>query len=201
MATALVSRLTKAGRSLLGGLTNAFSGLMSSSTGMMSGSTLSQQQQQRTFIQMGTRLKVVDNSGAKEVVCIQSLRGKKGARLGDIIICSVKQGLPEKKKGKDDAVPIGKKFNWKDFIGTGKVRKGNVVYGVVVRAKMQKGRVDGSQVCFDDNAIVILGIKEPRKEYSGGFYQPIGTRVFGPVPHELRLRKQLKILALAQDLV
>ncbi|CAF2083727.1 unnamed protein product [Brassica napus] len=201
MATALVSRLTKAGRSLLGGLTNAFSGLMSSSTGMMSGSTLSQQQQQRTFIQMGTRLKVVDNSGAKEVVCIQTLRGKKGARLGDIIICSVKQGLPEKKKGKDDAVPIGKKFNWKDFIGTGKVRKGNVVYGVVVRAKMQKGRVDGSQVCFDDNAIVILGIKEPRKEYSGGFYQPIGTRVFGPVPHELRLRKQLKILALAQDLV
>ncbi|CDY26233.1 BnaA06g11840D [Brassica napus] len=184
MATALVSRLTKAGRSLLGGLTNAFSGLMSSSTGMMSGSTLSQQQQQRTFIQMGTRLKVVDNSGAKEVVCIQTLRGKKGARLGDIIICSVKQGLPEKKKGKDDAVPIG-----------------NVVYGVVVRAKMQKGRVDGSQVCFDDNAIVILGIKEPRKEYSGGFYQPIGTRVFGPVPHELRLRKQLKILALAQDLV
>ena len=160
-----------------------------------------QQQQQRTFIQMGTRLKVVDNSGAKEVVCIQSLRGKKGARLGDIIICSVKQGLPEKKRGKDDAVPIGKKFNWKDFIGTGKVRKGNVVYGVVVRAKMQKGRVDGSQVCFDDNAIVILGIKEPRKEYSGGFYQPIGTRVFGPVPHELRLRKQLKILALAQDLV
>ncbi|CAN7021233.1 unnamed protein product [Brassica rapa subsp. trilocularis] len=201
MATALVSRLTKAGRSLLGGLTNAFSGLMSSSTGMMSGSTLSQQQQQRTFIQMGTRLKVVDNSGAKEVVCIQSLRGKKGARLGDIIICSVKQGLPEKKKGKDDAVPIGKKFNWKDFIGTGKVRKGNVVYGVVVRAKMQKGRVDGSQVCFDDNAIVILGTKEPKKEYTGGFYQPIGTRVFGPVPHELRLRKQLKILALAQDLV
>ncbi|RID57896.1 hypothetical protein BRARA_F01237 [Brassica rapa] len=187
MATALVSRLTK-GRSLLGGLTNAFSGLMSSSTGMMSGSTLSQQQQ-RTFIQMGTRLKVVDNSGAKEVVCIQSLRGKKGARLGDIIICSVKQGLPEKKKGKDDAVPIGK------------VRKGNVVYGVVVRAKMQKGRVDGSQVCFDDNAIVILGTKEPKKEYTGGFYQPIGTRVFGPVPHELRLRKQLKILALAQDLV
>ncbi|KAF8051465.1 hypothetical protein N665_1717s0002 [Sinapis alba] len=206
MATALVSRLTK-GRSLLGGLTNAFSGLMSSSTGMMSGSTLSQQQQQqqRTFIQMGTVLKVVDNSGAKEVVCIQSLRGKKGARLGDIIIGSVKKGLPQKKvkqgKEKDDAVPIGKKFNWKDDIPKGKVHKGNVVYGVVVRAKMQKGRVDGSQVCFDDNAIVILGIKERKKEYKDGFYQPIGTRVFGPVPHELRLKKQLKILALAQDLV
>ncbi|KAL0694728.1 hypothetical protein Bca4012_061908 [Brassica carinata] len=202
MATALVSRLTK-GRSLLGGLTNAFSGLMSSSTGTMSGSTLSQQQ--RTFIQMGTVLNVVDNSGAKKVVCIQSLRGKKGARLGDIIIGSVKEGLPEKKvkkgKEKDGAVPIGKKFNWKDDIPKGKVHKGNVVYGLVVRAKMQKGRVDGSQVCFDDNAIVILGIKARKNEYTGGFHQPIGTRVFGPVPHELRLRKQLKILALAQDLV
>ncbi|CAH8381220.1 unnamed protein product [Eruca vesicaria subsp. sativa] len=210
MATALVSRLTK-GRSLLGGLTNAFSGLMSSSTGMMSGSTISQQQQQqqqRTFIQMGTRLKVVDNSGAKEVVCIQSLRGKKGARLGDIIIGSVKEGLPvvkvkkaNEKDGYVPAVPIGKKFDWKSVIPKGKVHKGNVVYGVVVRAKMQKGRVDGSQVCFDDNAIVILGIKKRTEKYKGGFHQPIGTRVFGPVPHELRHRKQLKILALAEDLV
>ncbi|KAJ0257246.1 hypothetical protein HA466_0081460 [Hirschfeldia incana] len=201
MATALVSRLTK-GRSLLGGLTNAFSGLMSSSTGMMNGSILSQQQ--RTFIQMGTVLNVVDNSGAKKVVCIQSLRGKKGARLGDIIIGSVKEGLPpqnlKKGEGKERAVPIGKKFNWKDDIPKGKVHKGNVVYGVVVRAKMQKGRVDGSQVCFDDNAIVILGIKESTKKFNG-FYQPIGTRVFGPVPHEMRRKKQLKILALAQDVV
>ena len=159
---------------------------------------------------MGTTLKVVDNSGGKEVMCIQSLRGKKGARLGDIIICSVKQGLPEKKRGKFDAVPIGKKFNWKDHIETGKVRKGHVVYGVVVRAAMQKGRVDGSQVRFDDNAIVILGIKEKKKDengkekkkkHAGGFHQPLGTRVFGPVPHEMRLKKQLKILSLAQHLV
>ncbi|CDY35315.1 BnaA04g15320D [Brassica napus] len=164
MAAALASRLTK-GRSLLGGLTNAFSGLMSSP----SGSILSQQQQQRTFIQMGTTLKVVDNSGGKEVTCIQSLRGKKGARLGDIVIGSVKEAAHK-----------------------GKVKKGNVVYGVVVRAAMQKGRVDGSQVRFDDNAI---------KRYAGGFHQPLGTRVFGPVPHEMRLKKQLKILSLAQHLV
>ncbi|KAJ0260240.1 hypothetical protein HA466_0064740 [Hirschfeldia incana] len=195
MAAALASRLTK-GRSLLGGLTNAFSGLTSSS----SGSILSQQQQQmRTFIQMGTTLKVVDNSGAKEVMCIQSLRGKKGARLGDIIIGSVKEAAHkvDAKKGKD-------------AIQKGKVKKGNVVYGVVVRAAMQKGRVDGSQVRFDDNAIVILGIKEKKKDesgkekkqkYKGGFNQPIGTRVFGPVPHEMRLKKQLKTLSLAQHLV
>ncbi|CAH8341825.1 unnamed protein product [Eruca vesicaria subsp. sativa] len=195
MAAALASRLTK-GRSLLGGLTNAFSGLMSSSS---SGSILSQQQQ-RTFIQMGTKLKVVDNSGGKEVMCIQSLRGKKGARLGDIVIGSVKEAVPKSdvKKGKD-------------AIQKGKVKKGQVVYGVVVRAAMQKGRVDGSQVRFDDNAIVVLGIKEKTKvdengkkkkqEYKGSFYQPLGTRVFGPVPHEMRVKKQLKILSLAQHLV
>ncbi|KAF8080839.1 hypothetical protein N665_0919s0004 [Sinapis alba] len=194
MAAALASRLT-IGRSLLGGLTNAFSGLMSSS----SGSIFAQQQQQRTFIQMGTSLKVVDNSGGKEVMCIQSLRGKKGARLGDIVIGSVKESVQK-----------GDVKTGKHAIQKGKVKKGNVVYGVVVRAAMQKGRVDGSQVRFDDNAVVILGIKEKnkdedgkkkKKKYTGGFHQPLGTRVFGPVPHEMRLKKQLKILSLAQHLV
>ncbi|XP_024008339.1 50S ribosomal protein HLL, mitochondrial isoform X1 [Eutrema salsugineum] len=181
MAVALASRLSK-GRSLLGGLSNAFSGLISSSNGLMNGSILSQQQ--RTFVQMGTILKAVDNSGAKEVMCIQSLRGKKGARLGDVIVGSVKEAAPN-----------------------GKVKKGKVVYGVVVRAAMQKGRVDGSQVRFDDNAVVIVGVKEKNKKNSDGskkkveYNQPTGTRVFGPVPHEMRLRKQLKILTLAQHIV
>ncbi|EOA37137.1 hypothetical protein CARUB_v10010419mg [Capsella rubella] len=180
MAAALASRVTR-GRSLIGSLSNAFSGLMNSSIGMMDGNILSQQQQ-RTFIQMGTILKAVDNSGAKEVMCIQSLKGKKGARLGDIIIGSVKEAIPK-----------------------GKVKKGKVVYGVVVRAAMQKGRVDGSQVRFDDNAVVIVGFKE-KKNPDGSknkveYNQPTGTRVFGPVPHEMRLRQQLKILTLAQHIV
>ena len=51
-------------------------------------------QQQRTFIQMRTVLKVVDNSGAKKVMCIQALKGKKGARLGDTIVASVKEAHP-----------------------------------------------------------------------------------------------------------
>ncbi|EOA37136.1 hypothetical protein CARUB_v10010419mg [Capsella rubella] len=178
MAAALASRVTR-GRSLIGSLSNAFSGLMNSSIGMMDGNILSQQ---RTFIQMGTILKAVDNSGAKEVMCIQSLKGKKGARLGDIIIGSVKEAIPK-----------------------GKVKKGKVVYGVVVRAAMQKGRVDGSQVRFDDNAVVIVGFKE-KKNPDGSknkveYNQPTGTRVFGPVPHEMRLRQQLKILTLAQHIV
>ena len=117
---------------------------------------------------MRTNLKVVDNSGAKRVMCIQSLRGKKGARLGDMIIGSVKEAQPR-----------------------GKVKKGDVVYGVVVRAAMKKGRSDGSEVQFDDNAIVVVNNKG----------ELIGTRVFGPVPHELRKKKHLKILALAEHIV
>ncbi|MBA0836578.1 hypothetical protein Goarm_008780 [Gossypium armourianum] len=124
-------------------------------------------QQQRTFIQMRTVLKVVDNSGAKKVMCIQALKGKKGARLGDTIIASVKEAMPN-----------------------GKVKKGKVVYGVVVRAAMQRGRCDGSEVKFDDNAVVLV-------DKQG---QPIGTRVFGPVPHELRQKKHVKILTLAEHI-
>ncbi|KAL6012028.1 hypothetical protein ACLOJK_002499 [Asimina triloba] len=124
-------------------------------------------QQQRTFIQMRTNLKVVDNSGAKRAMCIQALKGKKGARLGDTIIASVKEAQPR-----------------------GKVKKGEVVYGVVVRAAMQRGRCDGSEIRFDDNAVVLVNKQG----------EPIGTRVFGPVPHELRKKKHVKILTLAEHI-
>ncbi|TKY57240.1 50S ribosomal protein HLP [Spatholobus suberectus] len=116
---------------MFGGLRNNFSGSLTSHE-MTSGNFLSQQQQ-RTFIQMRTVLKVVDNAGAKKVMCIQALKGKKGARLGDTIIASVKEAHPN-----------------------GKVKKGKVVYGVVVRAAMQRGRRDGSEVKFDDNAVVLV---------------------------------------------
>ncbi|GJZ56320.1 50S ribosomal protein HLP, mitochondrial-like protein [Tanacetum coccineum] len=123
-------------------------------------------QQIKTFIQMRSNLKVVDNSGAKRVICIQALKVKKGARLGDTIVASVKEAQPG-----------------------GKV-KGHVVYGVVVRAAMQKGWCDGSEVNFDDNAVVLVNKQG----------EPIWTRVFGPVPHELRKKKQVKILSLAQHI-
>jgi len=124
-------------------------------------------QQHRTFIQMRTNLKVVDNSGAKRVMCIQSLKGRRGAKLGDTIIASVKEAQPK-----------------------GKVKKGEVVYGVVVRAAMQRGRCDGSEIKFDDNAAVLVNKQG----------EPIGTRVFGPVPHELRRKKHVKILTLAEHI-
>ncbi|TYI59613.1 hypothetical protein E1A91_D10G048400v1 [Gossypium mustelinum] len=165
MAVTFASRCSRVGRSLMGGLGNNLSNLRSTSSEITCSSFLSQQQ--RTFIQMRTVLKVVDNSGAKKVMCIQALKGKKGARLGDTIIASVKEAMPN-----------------------GKVKKGKVVYGVVVRAAMQRGRCDGSEVRFDDNAVVLV-------DKQG---QPIGTRVFGPVPHELRQKKHVKILTLAEHI-
>ncbi|GJW85861.1 50S ribosomal protein HLP, mitochondrial-like protein [Tanacetum coccineum] len=118
----------------------------------------------RTFIQMrssGRQLR------GKTSYVHTSFEGKKGARLGDMIVASVKEAQ-----------------------AGGKVKKGQVVSGMVVRAAMQKGRCDGSDVKFDDNGVVLVNKQG----------EPIGTRVFGPVPHELRKKKRVKILSLAQHI-
>ncbi|KAF5944810.1 hypothetical protein HYC85_018887 [Camellia sinensis] len=164
MAAAFTSKSLRAARSLLGGIGNNL-GVQGMPHEMSCSEFLFQQC--RTFIQMRTNLKVVDNSGAKRVMCIQALKGKKGARLGDTIVASVKESQPG-----------------------GKVKKGDVVYGVVVRAAMPRGRCDGSEVKFDDNAVVLVNKQG----------EPIGTRVFGPVPHELRKKKHVKILSLAEHI-
>jgi len=94
------------------------------------------------MIQMQTRLAVADNTGAKEVYCIKVLGGarKRFARVGDIIVCSVKSVIP----GSD-------------------IKKGAVVKAVVVRCKQPTRRVDGSYVRFDGNAAVIIdNDKNPR---------------------------------------
>uniref|UniRef100_A0A2P2J2Z2 50S ribosomal protein HLP isoform X1 n=1 Tax=Rhizophora mucronata TaxID=61149 RepID=A0A2P2J2Z2_RHIMU len=165
MAMNWASRCARVSHSLFGGPVNNFSGFLSTSNETACSNIFSQQL--RTFIQMRTVLKVADNSGAKKVMCIQALKGKKGARLGDTIIASVKEAVPN-----------------------GKVKKGKVVNAVVVRAAMQRGRCDGSEIKFDDNAVVLV-------DKQG---QPIGTRVFGPVPHELRKKKHVKILSLAKHI-
>ena len=94
------------------------------------------------MIQMQTRVKVADNTGAKEVMCIKVLGGthRRTAGLGDIIVCSVKSVIP----GSD-------------------VKKKSVVRGVVVRCRKPTRRSDGSYVRFDNNAIVIIdNDKNPR---------------------------------------
>ncbi|HIE04202.1 MAG TPA: 50S ribosomal protein L14 [Candidatus Latescibacteria bacterium] len=94
------------------------------------------------MIQPYSRLRVADNTGAREVMCIQVLGGgnPKYARVGDVIVASVKDVLPG-----------------------GSVRKGDVVKAVVVRTKKEVKREDGSLVRFDENAVVLVDDRmEPR---------------------------------------
>ena len=87
------------------------------------------------MIQQESRLKVADNSGAKEVLCIRVLggTGKRYATVGDIIVVAVKTALP-----------------------SGEVKKGAVSKAVIVRTKKEIRRADGSYIRFDDNACVLL---------------------------------------------
>ncbi|WCK54772.1 50S ribosomal protein L14 [Aneurinibacillus sp. Ricciae_BoGa-3] len=94
------------------------------------------------MIQTQTRLRVADNSGAKELMCIKVLggSGRKFANIGDVIVCSVKQATPG-----------------------GVVKKGDVVKAVIVRSKSGSRRKDGSYIRFDENAAVIVrDDKSPR---------------------------------------
>ena len=87
------------------------------------------------MIQPQTRLKVADNSGAKEIMCIRVLGGsfRRDGSIGDVIVASVKCATPG-----------------------GTVKKGDVVKAVIVRMRKQKRRPDGSYIRFDDNAAVII---------------------------------------------
>ena len=87
------------------------------------------------MIQQQSRLKVADNTGAKELMCIRCLGGshRKFAGVGDVIVASVKSAIP-----------------------TGVVKKGDVVKAVIVRTKKPIRRADGSYVRFDENAAVII---------------------------------------------
>ena len=94
------------------------------------------------MIQQESRLKVADNTGAKEILCIRVLGGSKRryAYLGDTIVATVKDAIPG-----------------------GNVKKGDVIKAVVVRTKKERRRADGSYIKFDENAAVILGSgREPK---------------------------------------
>lgn len=122
------------------------------------------------MIQQESRLKVCDNSGAKEILCIRVLGGtrRRYARVGDIIVATVKSASP-----------------------TGAVKKKSVVKAVVVRTVDRINRRDGSTIAFDDNAAVIIGDDK----------QPRATRVFGPIPRELRELGYAKIVSLAPEVL
>lgn len=122
------------------------------------------------MIQQESRLKVCDNSGAKELLCIRVLggTGRRYARVGDTIVASVKDATP-----------------------SGNVKKKTVVRAVVVRTRQAIKRKDGSTISFDDNAAVIIGEDK----------LPKATRIFGPVPRELRDSGYAKIISLAPEVL
>lgn len=106
------------------------------------------------MIQTETRLKVADNSGAKELLCISILggSGRKYANIGDVIVCSVKEASPG-----------------------GMVKKGEVVRAVVVRTKKGTRRDDGSYLKFDQNAAVI--IKEDKNPVGTRIFGPVAREL------------------------
>ena len=122
------------------------------------------------MIQQESRLNVADNSGAKQILCIRVLggTGKRYASVGDQIVGTIKHATP-----------------------SGTIKKGQVVKAVVVRAKKEIRRPDGSYIRFNDNACVIIDETGQMK----------GTRVFGPVARELRDNDFMKVVSLAPEVL
>ncbi|MCF7860311.1 50S ribosomal protein L14 [Patescibacteria group bacterium] len=124
------------------------------------------------MIQVQTKLKVADNSGAKEVMCIRVLGGyrKRYAGVGDIIVATVKSAAPH-----------------------AAIKKSDVIRAVIVRTSKEIRRSDGTYVRFDDNACVVIVDTEKK--------DPKGTRIFGPVAREVRRAGFVKIASLAPEVL
>lgn len=121
------------------------------------------------MIQQESRLKVADNTGARELLVIHILGGstRRYGYVGDVAICTVKSATPQ-----------------------GSVKKSDIVKAVIVRCSKEWRRDDGSSIRFDDNAAVIL---------DNDGVNPKGTRIFGPVARELREKGFMKIVSLAPE--
>ncbi|MBC2682242.1 50S ribosomal protein L14 [Corynebacterium anserum] len=123
------------------------------------------------MIQQESRLRVADNTGAREILVIRVLGGstKRFAGIGDVVVATVKEAAPG-----------------------GTVKAGEVIKAVIVRAKKETRRPDGSYIKFDENAAVIIKANDN---------DPRGTRIFGPVARELREKKFMKIVSLAPEVL
>ncbi len=123
------------------------------------------------MIQQESRLKVADNSGAREILTIHVSGGSRHryGRIGDVIVATVKSAQPN-----------------------ASVKKSDIVRAVIVRTTKEYRREDGSYIRFDDNAAVLL---------DGDTNNPKGTRIFGPVARELRDAGFMKIISLAPEVL
>jgi large subunit ribosomal protein L14 len=123
------------------------------------------------MIQQETRLKVADNTGAKELLVIHitgSSRQRYGY-VGDVVVGTIKTATPQ-----------------------ATVKKSEIVKAVIVRTAKEWRRPDGSSIRFDDNAVVIL---------DNDGVNPRGSRIFGPVARELRDKGFMKIVSLAPEVL
>lgn len=116
-------------------------------------------------------MRVADNTGAREILVIRVLGGstRRFGGIGDVVVATVKEATPG-----------------------GTVKAGDVVKAVIVRAKKETRRPDGSYIRFDENAAVIIKAND---------HDPRGTRIFGPVARELREKKFMKIVSLAPEVL
>ena len=123
------------------------------------------------MIQKESRLVVADNTGARELLVIHIVGGtrRRYAAVGDIVVATVKTATPQ-----------------------ASVKKSEIVKAVIVRTSKSYRRPDGSTICFDDNAAVIL---------DNDGVNPRGTRIFGPVARELRDKGYMKIVSLAPEVL
>jgi large subunit ribosomal protein L14 len=123
------------------------------------------------MIQQESRLKVADNTGAKELLVIQVMGGSRRyyGGIGDMVVATVKKAAPH-----------------------GNVKKSQIVRAVIVRTTREIQRSDGSTIRFDENAAVIV---DPESK------NPVGTRIFGPVARELREFGFNRILSLAPEVL
>ena len=123
------------------------------------------------MIQQETRLKVADNTGAREILVIHVMGGstRHYGHVGDVVVATVNSAAPQ-----------------------GSVKKSEVVKAVIVRTSKEWRREDGSSIRFDDNAAVIL---------DADGQNPKGTRIFGPVARELREKGFMKIVSLAPEVI
>jgi len=123
------------------------------------------------MIQQESRIKVADNTGARELLVIHVMGGsrRKYGSVGDVVVATVKAAAPQ-----------------------GSVKKSEVVKAVIVRCTKEWRREDGSYIRFDDNAAVIL---------DADGVNPKGTRIFGPVARELREMGFMKIVSLAPEVL
>ncbi len=123
------------------------------------------------MIQHESRVKVADNTGARELLVIHIMGGstRRYGAIGDIVVATVKTAAPQ-----------------------GTVKKSEIVKAVIVRCKKEWRREDGSTIRFDDNAAVIL---------DADGQNPKGSRIFGPVARELREKGFMKIVSLAPEVL